>query len=114
MDSPDILPNVDFFLRPSQSNAQSVLQAIRKFGFGSVPITPEDLMTAGRVIQLGLEPNRIDLMTSISGVGFEEAWSTRVQGKIDGLAVAIIGREALLQIKGRPEEPRIASTSKNC
>ena len=88
--------DIDFFLRSSQSNAERVLQAIRQFGFGSLDITVDDLMAHGRVIQLGHEPNRIDLLTSISGVGFEEAWSTRVEGKIDGLAVNFIGREALL------------------
>jgi hypothetical protein len=56
-------------------------------------------MTPERVIQLGHEPNRIDLITSISGVGFEETWSIRVQGEIDGLPVAFIGREALLRNK---------------
>jgi len=51
------------------------------------------------VIQLGKEPNRIDLLTSISGVGFEDAWSTRVASEIDGLAVTFIGRDALLRNK---------------
>ena len=99
--------DIDFLLRPTQSNAQRVLQALYEFGFGSVAITADDLMTPGRVIQLGHEPNRIDLITSISGVGFEDAWSTRVQGEIDGLPVTIIGREALLRNKvstGRPKD----------
>lgn len=51
------------------------------------------------MIQLGKEPNRIDLLTSISGVGFEDAWSTRVAREIDGLAVTFIGRDALLRNK---------------
>ena len=91
--------DIDFFLRASRSNAECVLRAIGQFGFGSVDITAEDLLTPGRVIQLGREPNRIDLLTSISGVAFEDAWSTRVEGDIDGLAVTIIGREALLRNK---------------
>jgi len=62
-------------------------------------ITVDDLVTPGRVIQLGHEPNLIELLTSISGVEFEDAWSTRVEGQIDGLSVRFIGREALLRNK---------------
>jgi hypothetical protein len=51
------------------------------------------------VIQLGYEPNRIDLMTSITGVSFEEAWATRVAGELDGLSVFFIGKAALLRNK---------------
>ena len=91
--------DIDFFLRASHRNAERVLQAIRQFGFGSLDITVDDLVTPGRVIQLGREPNRIDLLTSISGVGFEDAWSSRVDGEIDGLPVAFIGRDALLRNK---------------
>jgi len=91
--------DIDFFLRSSLSNAERVLQAIRQFGFGSLDITVDDLVTPGRVIQLGHEPNRIDLLTSISGVEFQDAWSTRVEGQIDGIAVNFIGREALLRNK---------------
>jgi hypothetical protein len=91
--------DIDFFLRSNQSNAERVLGAIRQFGFEGVGITAGDLLTPGRVIQLGHEPNRIDLMTSISGVAFEDAWSERVEGEIEGLPVMIIGREALLRNK---------------
>ena len=51
------------------------------------------------MIQLGHEPNRIDLMTSITGVSFEAAWESRVSGELDGLCVFFIGRAALLQNK---------------
>ena len=59
----------------------------------------EDFLTPERVVQLGREPNRIDLLTSISGVSFEEAWPARVEGQIDGLPAHIIGRDALLRNK---------------
>jgi hypothetical protein len=91
--------DIDFFVRPVAANAERVLRAIRQFGFGSLDISLEDLTTPDRVIQLGNEPNRIDVMTSISGVGFAEAWATRESGEIDGLAVNFIGRAALLRNK---------------
>jgi hypothetical protein len=91
--------DVDFLVSPSAANAGRVLKAIQQFGFGSLDITVEDLTSPGKVIQLGREPNRIDLMTSVTGVGFDEAWRTRVSGHVDGLPVQFIGREALIRNK---------------
>lgn len=58
-----------------------------------------DLTVPDKVIQLGHEPNRIDLLTSITGVTFEEAWETRDLGDLDGLPVCFIGKAALLRNK---------------
>jgi hypothetical protein len=91
--------DIDFFLRRAASNAERVLQALRMFGFGALDITVDDLVTPGRVIQLGYEPNRIDLITSISGVEFDDAWDDRVEGEMDGVPVNLIGRAALLRNK---------------
>ena len=63
-------------------------------------IHAEDLQSPGKVIQLGVEPNRIDLLTAISGVTFEEAWATRREAELDGMATQFIGRAALLRNKG--------------
>jgi hypothetical protein len=84
-----------------------LLAALEQFGFGGLGITLEDINAEGRVIQLGVEPNRIDLMTSISGVTFDEAWQSCVHGTIDGVDLNIIGREALIRNKratGRPKD----------
>ncbi len=91
--------DVDFFVRPSQDNAERILAALRDFGFGNIGVSAQDLSTPDQVIQLGVEPNRVDLMTSISGVSFEEAWNSRVEGTLDGLPVHLIGRDALLKNK---------------
>lgn len=91
--------DVDFLVSSSTANAHRVLKAVRQFGFGSLDIALEDLTSPGRVIQLGHEPNRIDLMTSVTGVGFDEVWRTRVSGYVDELPVQFIGREALIQNK---------------
>ncbi len=58
-----------------------------------------DLTLPGKVIQLGYKPNRIDLMTSITGVTFDEAWQTRVAGELDALPVEFIGLAAMLRNK---------------
>ena len=91
--------DVDFLVRPSRANAELLLSAIRQFGFGSLDISINDLTAPGKVIQLGYEPNRIDLMTSVTGVGFDEAWQTRASGDLDGVPVNFIGRAALLRNK---------------
>ena len=91
--------DIDFLVRPTQENAGRILSAIQQFGFGSLDVTVDDLTLPGRVIQLGREPNRIDLMTTISGVSFEDAWKTRVEGQLDGISVNFIGRAALLRNK---------------
>jgi len=90
---------VDFFIRASRGNAELVLKAIHPFGFGSLDISIEDLTTPGKVIKLGHEPNRMDLMTSVTGVSFDEAWQTRSSGDLDGIPVNFIGRTALLRNK---------------
>jgi hypothetical protein len=63
----------------------------------SVALT--DLSRANQVVQLGVPPNRIDVITSISGVTFEAAWEGRESGEIDGIPVAFIGLEDLIRNK---------------
>jgi hypothetical protein len=91
--------DIDFLVRPTLENAQRVRSALVQFGFGELDVSLTDLTAPGKVIQLGYEPNRIDLMTSITGVSFESAWESRVSGELDGLSVFFIGRAALLQNK---------------
>ena len=69
------------------------------FGFGSLGITERDLLEPKRIVQLGHPPNRIDLLTSISGVEFDSAWESRIQSTMDGQPVIIIGWNDLLRNK---------------
>lgn len=62
-------------------------------------LTIEDLSRPGIVYQIGLPPRRIDILTEISGVSFEEAWPSRVLEKVGDLRVPFLGREALLRNK---------------
>lgn len=65
----------------------------------SLGLSTDDLARPDQVVQLGAIPNRIDLITSIAGLTFEEAWASRVPGNIDGIATHYIGREALIRNK---------------
>jgi len=96
---PRFTGDIDFLLRPSDANAERVLRVLRDFGFGSLPLTIADFTGPERVVQLGRPPNRIDLLTSISGVPFENAWTTRVAGVLGGHPVNFLGWDALIQNK---------------
>jgi hypothetical protein len=73
--------------------------AIREFGFGGLGISAADFAVPNQVVQLGQEPNRIDLMTSLTGVTADEVWRTREKASLDGVPVNFIGRAALLRNK---------------
>src|SRR5690606_32624775 len=91
--------DTDFLIRPTSENASKVLAALDDFGFGELGIELSDLTTEGKIIQLGQPPHRIDLITRISGVSFDEAWLSRQEANFDGLSVFVLGREALLKNK---------------
>ena len=91
--------DLDLLVRASEQNAPRILKTLLGFGFGALEITEEDLLSPGKVIQLGVQPNRIDILSSISGVSFEEAWGSRQEGTLDGLPTNFIGRGALIKNK---------------
>ena len=77
----------------------AIVAALRVFGFDDPGITANDFNRSNRVVQLGVPPNRIDLITSIAGVPCDRAWAGRTEGSIDGVPVASIGFEDLIRIK---------------
>ena len=91
--------DIDLFVDASVENGQRLLSAIKDFGFSDTGLTLSDLTKPDQVIQLGVSPNRIDLMTFLSGVSFENAWASRDQGEIDGVRVSFISREMLKRNK---------------
>jgi hypothetical protein len=91
--------DIDLFVERSAENAERLLRAIHQFGFGDVGLTVEDFLREDQVVQLGVAPNRVDIMTHISGVAFEEAWQTRELGEIAGLSVPFISRGMLKRNK---------------
>lgn len=91
--------DIDFFVEASAENAERLNQVLEQFGFANVGVVEEDFTAADQVVQLGIEPHRMDLMTSLSGVTFEEAWNSREYGNLDGLQVPFISRELLKRNK---------------
>jgi predicted nucleotidyltransferase len=96
---PRYTSDVDIFVENSAENAKLLMKAIHEFGFGDIGLTKEDFMRKDQVIQLGIAPNRIDVMTFISGVSFEEAWASRELGELGGVTLPFISREMLKRNK---------------
>jgi predicted nucleotidyltransferase len=91
--------DLDILLRPTDQNAAKILNLLNDFGFASSGFQKTDFMTPEQVIQLGRAPNRIDLLTSITGVSTEEAFASRVSTELDGIAVYTLSKEALIRNK---------------
>lgn len=91
--------DLDILIRNSPENARRIEAALLAFGFGDLGLTANAFVDSYQVIQLGTAPNRIDLLTSITGVPFGEAWAGKVGGEIDGIAVNFIGRPDLIRNK---------------
>ena len=89
--APRYTGDIDIYVKPDSRNAEHIMKALNDFGFGSVGITPEDFVKPDRVVQLGVPPVRIDIMTSISGVSWEEASSGCIDGKYGDVPVKYIG-----------------------
>jgi hypothetical protein len=91
--------DLDILVHNTLENAQRLEAVLASFGFGSLGLKAADFVGCYQVIQLGMPPNRIDLLTSITGVSFDEAWAGRVEGEFAGIRVSFIGRKELIQNK---------------
>jgi hypothetical protein len=90
---------LDVFVEPSPENAAHLLLALEDFGFGGLGLTAADFDKPGKVVQLGVAPNRVDLLTSIDGVPFYKTWGGRVVGRFGSESVPFLGRRELLANK---------------
>lgn len=90
--------DLDLFVEPTHENATRLIRALDDFGFGSLNLTP-DAFAEGQVVLLGAEPTRIDFITRIAAVTFDDAWATRERGTYMGVPVNYIGREELKRNK---------------
>ena len=98
--------DLDIWLNPTETNAALILKSVNEFGFGSFNLKVEDFTKPGNVIQLGYPPLRIDLLTEIDGVTFNESFKNRKEVEIDGIIVNFIGYNELLKNKEQTGRPR--------
>lgn len=98
---------LDFWIRRTPENADRVLRALSEFGAPVDRISRDDLLTPELILQIGVEPSRIDILTSIDGVEFEAAHARRLVARVDDVIVPLLGLEELIQNKravGRPRD----------
>jgi len=96
---PRYTKDLDVWVRPTPDNAARVYRALQAFGAPLSDLTETDLATPGVIFQIGVPPNRIDVITQIDGVDFDAAWRRRVQSSYDGAAIAILSLDDLIQNK---------------
>jgi len=89
--APRYTGDIDIYVKPDSQNAELIMKALVEFGFGSVGLTVEDFENPDKVIQLGVPPVRVDIITSISGVSWKDASSGCVDGKYGDVPVKYIG-----------------------
>lgn len=107
--APRFTGDLDVWIRPDPENGARALRALGRFGapVGAHGLRPEDLARPGMVYQMGLPPRRIDLLTHIDGVAFDEAWPHRIETAVGGLRLPFLGLKDLVRNKraaGRPKD----------
>ena len=90
---------LDLWIRSEPENARRLMEALQEFGFGQVGLNADDFTRPGAVVQLGVPPVRVDLLTSISGVSWDRAHPNRQLGSLAGHPVAFISRKDFLANK---------------
>lgn len=99
--------DLDLWVRATPENAARVWQALTRFGAPLHELTLADLSAPGVVFQIGLPPFRIDILTELSGIEFEDAWPNRMVNEFQGRPYPVIGRQDLIRNKratGRPQD----------
>ena len=91
--------DIDLWVRPTRENARRVRAALVRFGAPLGNLSEQDLVTLGTVFQIGVAPRRIDVLTLIDGVEFDEAWAAQTMTRVGGIDIPVIGRAELIRNK---------------
>lgn len=99
--------DLDVWIDPSPENTRRAFEGLARFGAPLGNVRPEDLAVPGTVLQLGVEPNRIDVLNRIGSLVFEDAWSRREASTYAGIPIGVLGLDDLIAAKreaGRPQD----------
>ncbi len=96
---PRYTKDLDILLEPTKENGGKIVDALNEFGFKSLKLTEKDFSQKEKFIQLGYEPVRVDLITSIKGITFDKIWQNKVQGTYGGEKVYFISLDDLIKSK---------------
>jgi hypothetical protein len=105
--APRFTGDLDVLVRPTLDNAARLLAALTAFGFPVTELTPEAVADRRRMLEMGVPPVQIHVMSAISGVEWDEAWSDRAEGTLGSRRVSFLGRDTYLRNKraaGRPKD----------
>ena len=97
--APRYTGDIDIYVQPNDDNATRIIAALKDFGFGALGLTIEDFNTTNKVTQLGVPPVRIDILTSISGVTWDEAISNKCAGVYSDTPVLYLGKNEFITNK---------------
>jgi hypothetical protein len=104
---PRFTKDLDIWVEPRAANAAQVFEALKVFGAPLADVSEADFAAPGIVFQIGLPPNRIDIVTTVDGVEFSDAWAARAQSSYGAQPISIISRQHLIENKrvmGRPQD----------
>ncbi|MBW1769465.1 MAG: hypothetical protein JRJ65_20760 [Deltaproteobacteria bacterium] len=96
---PRYTKDIDILIENSHENADNLIKALQVFGFTDTALSQKDFLESGQVIQLGVAPVRIDILTSIKGIDFRNLWKNRVAGRYGDIKVWFISKNDLIRIK---------------
>jgi predicted nucleotidyltransferase len=96
---PRLTMDIDLWVEPTLENAKAVMRALDRFGAPRMGLTVEDLACDDIVFQIGVEPQRIDLLTGITGVSFPEAFHNSIEKDLEGVSVRVLALEDLIKNK---------------
>lgn len=98
--------DIDFFVAVSPENSSKLVQVFQDFGFGDLGLTETDFLEPDYVVEIGREPRKIQVLTGIDGVVFDDAWSNRVESPLNGMILKFIGKKDLILNKGASGRPK--------
>lgn len=104
---PRYTKDLDIWVNPTLRNAKRTYKALSRFGAPLKDLAIRDLCDTDLVYQIGVAPNRIDILMGLSGIDFRSAWKTRVDSTYAGVPTHIIGKDDLIRTKeaaGRPQD----------
>ncbi len=105
--APRYTGDIDLLVRPDLENAQRILDALSGFGFSLVDLAVEDFVNPDKLVQLGVAPVRVDILTSLTGLSWEEVAAGREGGIYGDVAVCYIGKKEFIlnkRVLGRKKD----------
>ena len=103
---PRFTKDLDVYVDQTPQNARRLLSVLEDFGFGKVGLKTADLETPDKVVMLGVAPQRIDVLTGITGVRFAEAWRKRVRVRTSAGVIPVLSRDLLIRNKRAAARPQ--------